>query len=312
MTFNQQGSLDSGFIKKTSTEDPKPILNRWGPEDTKFDTAGTQKTKSIGIGLRAPHYAQVIEERPNIGWFEVHSENFLDQAGATLSALTSIRQHYPISLHGVGLSLGSDHPLDHNHLNRLKQLIKHIDPFLVSEHLSWSNINGVYLPDLLPIVYNQENFDIFAKNISFTQDFLKREILIENPSSYLEYIASTQNEAEFLVRICQKTGAKILLDINNIFVSCSNHGWDAKAYIDTIPAGLVKEIHLAGHSIKEISTKQILRIDTHDNNVCQEVWDLYGYAIKKLGLVPTLLEWDAKIPDLDFLIKEASKALNYV
>lgn len=266
----------------------------------------------IGIGLRHPHYQKVLEDRPSIEWFEVHSENFFHNGGPTLNVLFNIREHYPISLHGIGLSLGSASGLDDNHLSRLKKLIHSMNPFLVSEHLSWNSLNEFHLPDLLPIPYNQESFNVFAKNISKTQDFLGREILIENPSSYLEYHSSDRDEAEFLVKLCQKTGAKILLDINNIFVSCSNHGWDAQNYIDKIPHDLVKEIHLAGHSSQEISPEKTLLIDTHNNSVCDEVWELYGYALQKLGSIPTLLEWDADIPSLDFLMEEASKALNYV
>lgn len=265
----------------------------------------------IGIGLRHPHYRQVLEELPFIGWFEVHSENFFSKGGPALDVLCAIRQHYPISLHGVGLSLGSAIGVDKDHLVRLKQLMKTINPFLVSEHLSWNCVDGIYLPDLLPVPYTQEGLDIFTNNVNVVQDFLGCEILIENPSSYIEYTASKIEEADFLTALCKRTGANILLDVNNVFVSCSNHGWNAQHYIDAIPCDLVKEIHLAGHSIKLIAPNEILRIDTHDHIVCQEVWDLYGYAIQKFGPMPTLLEWDAQIPALSFLIKEASKALHY-
>ena len=265
----------------------------------------------IGIGLRHPHYKQVIEELPAIGWFEVHSENFFHQGGAAISMLQRVRQHYPVSLHGVGLSLGSAAGLDPNHLTRLKQLIQLIDPCLVSEHLSWSRVGPVHMPDLLPVPYTAEALDIFCTNITQTQDFLGRQILIENPSSYLEYKASEQEEVDFLVTLAQRSGAKILLDINNIFVSCMNHGWDAQKYLAAIPLGLVGEIHLAGHSTKEIAQGQSVRVDTHDHAACQEVWDLYGLAVQRFGVVPTLLEWDAQIPELSFLMSEAAKALDY-
>jgi uncharacterized protein (UPF0276 family) len=265
----------------------------------------------IGIGLRHPHYQQVLEEKPEVGWWEVHSENFFQAGGPTLEILCSIREHYPTSLHGVGLSLGSASGVQHEHLLRLKQLIQRVDPFLVSEHLSWSRVGGVYMPDLLPIPYTNESLAIFARNLSQTHEFLGQEILIENPSSYIEFGATHLEEADFLVRLCQLSGAKILLDVNNIFVSCSNHGWNAKNYIDAIPASLVHEIHLAGHSIKKISSEEIVRIDTHDESVCDDVWVLYGYAIEKFGPKPTLLEWDAKIPALDVLIKESRKARDY-
>lgn len=265
----------------------------------------------IGIGLRHPHYQQVLEERPPIGWFEVHSENFFQAGGPARALLHSIRKHYPISLHGVGLSLGSAAINLQDHLKRLKQLIDHVQPFLVSEHLSWSRVNGVYMPDLLPIPYTDESLDIFARNLNLTQDFLGREILIENPSTYIEFTASYHEEVNFLVTLCQRTGAKILLDVNNVFVSCSNHGWNALAYIDAIPGNLIQEIHLAGHSISTLGPDQILRVDTHDNYVSEEVWDLYAYTLRKFGTKPTLLEWDAQIPALSVLMQEAAKALDY-
>lgn len=266
----------------------------------------------VGVGLRHPHYKQVMREQPPIGWFEVHSENFFHNGGPSMNALCEIRKNYPISLHGVGLSLGSEGSVLNEHLVRLKNLFKLVDPFLISEHLSWGYVGGVYMHDLLPVPYHEESLQLFSQNINRTQDFLDREILIENPSSYIEYGASNLEEADFLVTLCKNTGAKILLDINNIFVSCSNHGWDAKKYIDAIPTDLVKEIHLAGHSVKTIAPGEVLRIDTHDNAVCSEVWNLYDYAIKKFGPIHTLLEWDAQIPEFSVLMAEASKARTYL
>lgn len=265
----------------------------------------------IGVGLRHPHYHQVLEELPRIDWFEVHSENFYYEGGAPFALLSEIRKHYAISLHGVGLSLGSADSLNQKDLQRLKRLIERVDPFLVSEHISWSSIGGAYLPDLLPVPYNDHTLKILSNNIDVAQNYLGRELLIENPSSYIEYTASDQEEAEFLVTLCKQSGAKLLLDINNIFVSCSNHGWNANRYINKIPANFVKEIHLAGHSLKTLSDNKIIRIDTHDNFVCPEVWQLYALAVSKFGPQPTLLEWDAKLPQLDVLIAEAYKALDY-
>lgn len=265
----------------------------------------------IGIGLRAPHYKQVLEELPSIGWFEVHSENFFAQGGNAINLLQSISARYPISLHGVGLSLGST-SISKEHLERLSSLIKKIKPCFISEHLSWGYVNGIFMPDLLPVPYTEQSLEVLARNIDITQNYLNRGILIENPSSYIEYTASVKSEADFLVELCLRTGAHILLDINNIFVSAFNHNWDSKQYIDSIPKHLVKEIHLAGHSVKHISDNHILRIDTHDNPVCDEVWALYHYAIKRFGPIPTLIEWDADLPSLDILVKEASKAANYL
>lgn len=266
----------------------------------------------IGIGLRQPHYQQVLECKPKIGWFEVHSENFLYLDSPATKTLLEVRKSYPISLHGVGLSLGSAEGIESQHLYRLKNLISHVEPFMISEHLSWSMVGGNYLPDLLPIPYNHYTMQIFIKNISLAQDFLKRELMIENPSTYLEYRDSSWQEEDFLVTLCQITGAKILLDINNIYVSSVNHGWDAYKYLNTIPANLVGEIHLAGHTQRKIAEDQLLCIDTHDNFVCSEVWDLYAYAINKLGATHTLLEWDDKIPDFSILVNEATKAEQYL
>lgn len=266
----------------------------------------------IGIGLRYPHYTQVLEERPSIGWFEVHSENFFSNGGNEIKALLNISEYYPISLHGVGLSLGSSDGISKVHLDRLSNLVHQVQPKFVSEHLSWGHVGGIHMPDLLPVPYTEESFNTFKRSISISQDFLKREILIENPSSYIEYKSSRLHESYFLVELCNQTGAKILLDVNNLFISSWNHGWNTKEYIDSIPFNLVKEIHIAGHSIKELSNDSTLRIDTHNNYVCDEVWALYDYTVQRFGPIPTLLEWDADIPSLNVLIEEASKCESYL
>ena len=271
-----------------------------------------QPESLIGLGLRHPHYMEVLNEHPKVAWFEVHSENFFQAGGSAPDFLTKIAQIYPISLHGVGLSLGSVDDLDLIHLKRLKNLISQVNPFLVSEHLSWGKIGKQYLPDLLPIAYTDESLKIFCKNVSFVQDFLNCQLLIENPSSYLQYHESHWHEAEFLAEVCRRTGCQLLLDVNNIFVSSCNHGWDAQSYLNKIPTNVVKEIHLAGHSLKELSNHQILRIDTHDQKVCFEVWQLYASAIKRFGRQLTLLEWDSHIPSLGELMQEASIALSYL
>lgn len=260
---------------------------------------------TTGIGLRHPHYQEILQKKPNIGWLEVHSENFFGE-GNSLQYLLSVREHYPISLHGVGLSLGSIAEPDKHHLHRLEKLIQTVNPCFVSEHLSWSQLGHAHYPDLLPVPYTDESLAIFARNIQITQDFLKQTILIENPSSYVTYHDSTWDEADFLVELSKQTGAKLLVDVNNIFVSCMNHGWNANAYLKKIPAHLVKEIHLAGHSTQQIKDF-LLRIDTHDHPVCPEVWELYGMAIQQYGRIPTLLEWDDAIPPLEDLLAEAAK-----
>ncbi|AMV13431.1 Protein of uncharacterised function (DUF692) [Legionella pneumophila] len=264
-----------------------------------------------GIGLRAPHYAQILEEKPDIDWLEVHTENFLVKGGPLLELLDSISQHYPLSFHGVGLSLGSAEGVCIAHLNRIKTLIDRFQPPLLSDHLSWSTIGNTYLPDLLPIPYNEESLTIISNNIDRVQNYLKRTLLIENPSSYLEYQTSSYSEPDFLAEIIKRTEARLLLDINNIYVSCSNNKQDPYQYIQRIPHEAVQEIHLAGHSIVYQDNTNFLRIDTHNNYVCHEVWDLYRYAIHYTGLVPTLLEWDTEIPSLDTLLNEARKSACY-
>ncbi|HAT9084924.1 TPA: DUF692 family protein [Legionella pneumophila subsp. pneumophila] len=265
----------------------------------------------LGIGLRAPHYYQVLQEKPKIDWLEVHTENFMMHGGPMLELLGDIRELYPISFHGVGLSLGSAQGICKVHLKRIKTLINRFEPILVSDHLSWSNLGQLYLPDLLPIPYNEETLTLIANHIDEVQNYLQKTLLIENPSSYLEYKTSTYPEAEFLAELVKRTEAKILLDVNNIYVSCTNHDWDPYQYIKAIPCNSVEEVHLAGHSIHAIDEEQSLLLDTHDNPVCQEVWELYRYALNHIGSVPTLLEWDSNLPDLEVLLNEARKVLSH-
>ena len=266
---------------------------------------------SIGVGLRFPHFEEILEQKPDIDWLEVHSENFFG-AGRARQYLLNIRKHYPISLHGVGLSLGSATELCLNHLTRLKQLIETVDPFLVSEHLSWSTQGNTYYPDLLPMPYTDESLTIIASHIQQAQDFLKRPLLIENPSSYITYKESSWEEAEFLNELLKRTGAFCLLDVNNVFVSAMNHGWNPIHYIQQINPVFVREIHLSGHSSRQIENV-LLRIDSHDQPVCPDVWDLYKKTMGLIGeKIPTLLEWDDSIPPLPNLIAEAKKIKNYV
>jgi uncharacterized protein (UPF0276 family) len=268
--------------------------------------------KLVGVGLRHPHFSYVLENKPGVGWFEVHSENFFQKGGASPAFLKEIRDNYPLSLHGVGLSLGSAEGLSLTHLEKIKQLIDRYSPFLVSEHISWSTVNGVYLPDLLPVPYTAETLDILTRNIDQAQTALGCEVLIENPSSYMEYKTSTYTEVDFLKTLCKRTGTKLLLDINNIFVSASNHGWDASSYIKAIPSNIVGEIHLAGHGMTTFDDGSQLRVDTHGSHVCDEVWDLFSQAVGQGIRVPTLIEWDADLPDFEILHNEAKKAEAYL
>jgi hypothetical protein len=259
-----------------------------------------------GIGLRHPHHRAVIESAPPVGWLEVHSENYFG-GGRPLAFLEAARERYPLSLHGVGLSLGTDGPLDPHHLSRIKALIARVQPGLLSEHVSWSIASGVYLNDLLPLPYTEEALRVVCRHVEEAQNFLGRQILVENPSSYLQFVHSTIPEWEFMAEISRRTGCGLLLDVNNVYVSACNHGFDARAYIDAIPAVAVKEIHLAGHAVHEIEGAT-LRIDDHGSAVCAEVWQLYAHAVRRLGPVPTLIEWDSNLPELPILVAEAAAA----
>ena len=258
---------------------------------------------NTGIGLRAKHYKDILSSLPDVGWFEAHSENYFADGGQALYYLEQIRSNYPLSLHGVGLSLGSTDPLNMAHLRKLKSLVQRFEPGLVSEHLSWGSISARYLNDLLPLPYTEEALSHIAHRIGQVQDFLGRQMLIENVSSYLQFKQSTLPEWEFLAEIATRSGCGILLDVNNIYVSAVNHQFDPLVYLRAVPAEAVQEIHLAGFD----SNGECL-IDTHGKPVCEDVWTLYRQALAHVGNVPTLIEWDTDIPELAVLLEEARKA----
>jgi uncharacterized protein (UPF0276 family) len=259
---------------------------------------------STGIGLRSPHLAEIAATRPELGFLEVHAENYMAETAA-LDRLLELRRDYPVSLHGVALSLGSAEELDRAHLGRFKALIGRIEPVLVSEHLAWSAIGGAYLNDLLPLPYNEESLDIFCSHVEEAQEAIGRRLLIENPSSYLRYRHSCIPEAEFLTEVARRTGCGILCDVNNIYVSARNFGFNPIAYLDALPVEATGEIHLAGHHTAE--DVDIL-IDDHGSRVSQPVWELYAAALRRLGPVPTLIEWDTNLPALEMLLDEARHA----
>jgi len=260
-----------------------------------------------GIGLRTPHYTPFLEKQPGVAWIEVHSENYFGEGGKPLHILEQIRRDYPISLHGVSLSLGSADELNWQHLKKLKELANRIQPCLISDHLCWSSIDGHYLHDLLPLPYTEEALDHLATRIQQVQDYLNRQILIENISSYIQFPYSDFSEQDFLKEVAERSGCGILLDINNIYVNATNFGMDALAYLSVIPAKLVQEIHLAGFSTAVINDKEVL-IDSHNRPIVPAVWDLYRQAIQHLGSKPTIIEWDADIPPLETLCLEAYRA----
>jgi uncharacterized protein (UPF0276 family) len=260
-----------------------------------------------GIGLRFQHHQAVLETNPNVAWMEVHTENYMG-GGTPLRYLDAIRRDKPISLHGVGLSLGSADGLDINHLERIRMVAERIEPGLMSEHLAWNVVSETYLADLLPLPMTEEVLDIICRHVDQTQNFLKRRFFIENPSTYLQFGHSTIPEWEFIAAVSQRTGCGILCDVNNIYVSAHNHGWDAKAYLAALPPAAIGEVHLAGHSLRAMPDGRTLRIDDHGSRVPDEVWALYEHALKRFGPVPTLIEWDNDVPPLDVLLQEAAHA----
>jgi uncharacterized protein (UPF0276 family) len=266
-----------------------------------------QYIHGVGVGLRQPHFKEITENKPRIPWLEAHTENYFYPDSPSSKYLDNITQDYPISLHGVGLSLGSSDGINQNHLRKIKETIGRYQPTLVSEHISWSNHDSVSVPDLLPVPLTQEAFSILKRNIETVQDYLGRQILVENPSSYLAYKQQDMHEYEMMTELAKQTGCGILLDINNIHVSCHNLKLDALEYLGNIPPNLVQEIHLAGYNINKVGGEEIF-IDHHGAKVFEDVWALYAEAISHLGDVPTLIEWDTDIPELNILLEEAQKA----
>ena len=256
-----------------------------------------------GIGLHAAHQEELLHRAPPLALVEVHSENFFGDGGAPLAALERARALYPLSLHGVGLSLGSADPLDERHLARLDALVRRFEPALVSEHLSWSSIDGRHANELLPLPRTAEAVAHVAERIERVQDRLGRRILVENVSTYLEFEECTMPEWEFVMRVVERAGCGLLLDVNNIHVNAVNHGFDARHYLEAIDPSVVAEYHLAGHEPCELGL-----VDTHSRRVAPEVWSLFRTALERIGPRPTLVEWDLDIPPLEVLLAEAATA----
>ncbi len=269
-------------------------------------TNNTPPAEPVGIGLRHPYYKDVLETDLDLGWLEVHPENYFG-GGINRHFLSLAAEKYPISMHGIGLSLGSDQPVSKDHLGNLKELVDLYNPFQISDHASWSASGNAHLNDLLPLPYTKETLARLSDNVARTQNFLGRKILVENPSTYVGFNNDEMSEFEFLNTLAEKTGCCLLLDINNIFVQSFNHGLDAVEYIDGINPAFVGEMHLAGHSEHQAGEHTIL-IDTHNNFVRADVWKLYEHAVKRFGVIPTLIEWDQNFPTLDILVSEADKA----
>lgn len=261
----------------------------------------------VGIGLRAPHFAEVLGRAPPLAFVEVHSENHFGLGGRPLALLLQARECYPLSLHGVGLSLGSAGALSHEHLARLRALVERVQPALVSEHLSWNALPGQHLHDLLPMPFTAAAVEVLVSHIGQVQDCLQRPLLVENVSSYVRFAADQMPEWEFVGSIARRAGCRLLLDINNLYVNAHNHGFDPLAYLAALPPESVGQFHLAGHGVRDGEHGRLL-LDTHDSAVAAPVWALYAQALQRFGARPTLIEWDSALPPLDTLLSEAGKA----
>ena len=265
--------------------------------------ASTRLPAGIGIGLRTPHYAELLVRERCAGWLEAHTENYLGDGGYDLHVLTRLRERYPISLHSVGLALGSVAGYSLEHLHRLAQLVRRIEPALVSEHLCWGAVDGRVFNDLLPLPMTHAALDLMCARVGQMQDVLRRRVLIENVSSYLRFAGDDYGETGFLNELAARSGCGILLDVNNLYVNQCNHGDSAAAQIDAVDPRCVGEIHLAGHLVTDLAV-----IDHHGARVADAVWSLYEQALRRCGQVPTLIEWDTDVPALDVLLDEAAKA----
>ncbi len=261
----------------------------------------------VGLGFKHEHAPDIVDRHPDIDFFEVHAENYMGIGGPPHRLLSMIRADYPVSLHGVGLSIGSAAPLDMAHLGRLKALVERYQPALFSEHLAWSSHAGMFFNDLLPIPYNGEALRQVCGHIDQVQDTLRMTLLLENPSTYVTFKTSTMTELEFLRAVARRTGCGLLLDVGNVFVSAVNHGFDPEAYIDEFPVEHVGELHLGGFA-EDFDGERKLLIDDHGRSVSDAVWSLYGRALKRAGPVPTLIEWDNDVPSFSTLMDEARRA----
>ena len=260
-----------------------------------------------GIGLRSQHHESILAANPRPAWIEAHTENYFHAGGPAVRALERARELYPLSLHGVGLGLGSADPLDREHLGRIRTAVHRLEPALVSEHACWAHVDGQHYNDLLPLPYTEEAVAHLSARVREVQDFLGRQLLIENLSAYVSFAASQLSEGEFLAAVVERSGCGLLLDVNNAYVNASNLGLDLDAFFDAVPPRAVQEIHLAGHSRRRVGGRELL-IDDHGSAVCADVWALYAHAIRRFGPVPTLIEWDNDVPALDVLLAEAARA----
>lgn len=283
------------------------VVNVTGPGAQSAPGRCAIRPTGAGIGLRSVHHAELVERRPACGWIEVHTENYFHDGGPAVRALEQARACYPLSLHGVGLGLGSVAPLDREHLARIRAAVRRFEPALVSEHACWSHVEGRHFNDLLPLPQTEEAVEHLARRIGEVQDYLGRAILIENLSAYVRFADAQLDEGEFLAAVVERCGCGLLLDVNNAFVNAHNLGLDPAALFAALPRTAVQQIHLAGHSRRRVGDAELL-IDDHGSAVPEPVWELYAQALRRFGPVPTLIEWDNDVPALDVLLDEARRA----
>ncbi|MEZ5841410.1 MAG: DUF692 domain-containing protein [Hyphomicrobiales bacterium] len=283
-------------------------MNRQAPRVNVHSGAPRPVPAKAGIGLKGEHVGEILDTGPDLGFFEVHAENYMGAGGPPHRWLEAVAARYPLSVHGVGMNIGAPGPLDRAHLQRLKTVVDRYRPGLVSEHLAWSSHGGAYLNDLLPLPLNEATLRAVADHVMEVEDVLGRAILIENPSTYLAFAGTTIPETEFLARLVEMTGCGLLLDVNNAYVSAVNHGFDADGYIDAFPIAAVGEIHIAGHAPDVDADGRPLLVDAHDRAVADAVWALLGRALARSGPLPVLIERDNDVPPLDALLAEAARA----
>jgi len=263
---------------------------------------------TAGIGYKPQHFQDLTTDSAGVAWLEIHAENYMGDGGRPIAQLRHLCAEFPISVHGVGLSIGGEDPLDRDHLERLKHVVDWLDPASFSEHLAWSSHGGAFLNDLLPLPYTDATLARVAEHIDLVQSVLGRRMLLENPSTYLAFADSTYSETDFLAELARRTGCGLLLDVNNVYVACTNQQTDPAAYLDAFPTDVVGEIHLGGHDPQSDETGAPLLIDSHADKVADPVWALFARLIARTGPVPTLIEWDNDVPDFATLAAEAAAA----
>lgn len=273
-----------------------------------FDLAPSRLPSRPGVGYKPQHFSDIIAGKHPVEWLEIHAENYMGAGGRPMAQLRALADRFPLSVHGVGLSIGGEAPLDRDHLARLKHLVGWLDPAAFSEHLAWSTHEGAFLNDLLPLPYTEATLDRVCDHVDAVQDALGRPMLLENPATYLEFAESGMDEVAFLSALARRTGCGLLLDVNNVFVACTNRQEDPTGYLDRFPLHLVGEIHLGGHDADRDDAGLPLLIDSHGRAVADPVWALYAHVLAKCGAKPTLIEWDNDVPDWPVLAAEAGRA----